>query len=78
MRFNHAMAYTSGGSLGYKSELETVIAIPQTTDFETLINALVTMVETYLPDAIDGVSSIDITTTTTTTSTTTTTTTTGG
>lgn len=78
MRFHHANSYTSGGSLDYKSNLETVIAIPETTDYETLINALVTMVETYLPDAIDQVDSVDITTTTTTTTSTTTTTTTTG
>lgn len=72
MRFEHEAKYTSGGSLDYTSVLETVIAIPYTTEYETLINALVTMVETYLPDAQDGVSSVTITTTSTTTTTTTT------
>lgn len=70
MRFKYNEHYTSGGSLQYDSTLETVIAIPQTAANFTLINQLITMVNTYLPNDGD-------TTAVTTTSTTTTTTTTG-
>lgn len=68
IRFKYGRQYTSGGTLSYDSTLETVIAIPQTSDYFTLINELITMVNTYLPN---GGSTVAITSTTTTTTTTT-------
>lgn len=75
LRLTYGHESHSGGNLPFNNELETIIAVPYTSSYVTLINKLVVMMNTY--NSVSGtVVNILPTTTSTTTGTPTTTTTT--
>lgn len=52
MRLNYRIPSTSGGFLDYQNEVETLIAIPDSASYQSLINEVYTMANTYLITAL--------------------------